>query len=170
MNDSSQDSGREVDPRRSRWTEQDVEHLLEGFFREEIPAEIRDLADGDAGPLTHAPVGRRTTARWLISAFAAAAVLVSLAWLTQETLRQADVPLVQEQPQEPSVTDQQPTVAQASALPLLSLTVDRYATDVGVVEQRTAVKWETVSVYQPESGVEVAWSIPEVDIELFGVR
>ena len=93
-----------------------------------------------------------------------------MAWFVRDSQRPQTPHLVQRSRQVQPRVEPQPVVVQASALPLLSLTVDRYETDVGMVEQRTALKWETVSVYQPETGVEVAWSIPEVNIELFGVK
>lgn len=169
MIDPNQDRENDPEQLRTQWTEQDVERLLEGFFQEELPPEIRELADdGVAAPVRAAPVARPGM-RWVVSAVATAALLVALAWFIRDPDRHQN-PLQVETPRSAPAGEPQPVVAQASALPLLSLKVDRFATDVGLVEQRTALKWETVAVYQPENGVEVAWSIPEVNIELYGVK
>ena len=171
MIDPNQDPENDADQLRTQWTEQDVERLLEGFFQEELPLEIRELADdGVRDPLrAAAEVEARPGMRWVVSAIATAALLVALAWFIRNPDGQQN-PLQVETPPTIPQRERNPAVAQASALPLLSLTVDRFATEVGLVEQRTALKWETVSVYQPENGVEVAWSIPEVNIELYGVK
>ncbi|MEO1995560.1 MAG: hypothetical protein ABGZ17_09820 [Planctomycetaceae bacterium] len=170
MNDPNRGPSRDPDQRRTRWTEQDVEHLLEGFFRDEIPPQIRELADEEGNAPVRASVEARSAGRWWVSAITAAAILVTVAWFVRDSQRPQNPHLVRRPRQVQPRVEPQPVVVQASVLPLLSLTVDRYATDVGMVEQRTALKWETVSVYQPETGVEVAWSIPEVNIELFGVK
>jgi len=169
MIDPNQDPENDPEQLRTQWTEPEVEHLLEGFFQEEIPQEIRELADDGVTDPVRAAVVARPGMRWIVSAIATSALLVALAWFLRDPDRHQN-PLQVETPRSAPQGEPQPVVAQASVLPLLSLTVDRFATDVGLIEQRTALKWETVSVYQPENGVEVAWSIPEVNIELYGVK
>lgn len=176
------------------WTEQDVEKVLTAFFHDEMPAQLRALSDEDSAFARppervrlqnsdhHAArpdrAGNRP-GRWGILALlaSAAAVLVVGVFLRQRP----DQPdsLVNEASDQPGTAVVKARDAvdvedvaldeRQAPLPMVSLKVDRYQTEVGVVEQRTHVQWTNVSVYEPDAGVEVAWSVPEIRIEVYGV-
>lgn len=178
--------------RQTQWTERDVEKLLTAFFQDEMPAELRDRPDSDLaeGPqrvsLGRVDSGRTDSGRLSPRAgrpaqWASVALLVSCVTVLVLALSLSQRP----QPVDQMAGDADGTASRRSdsardaeqnqdqdldaPLPLVSLQVDRYRTEVGVVEQRTHVQWNSVSVYEAGRGVEVAWSVPEISIEVYGV-
>lgn len=156
-----------------QWTEQEVGKLLSQFFEAEMPAALKSLDDPQgvlprlSVPVTvrsapaHSAPGPARAGGLLVGATALCAVILMVATLPELSrswlVSSADLAPVN------LVPIDQPTMP----VPLLSFSVDRFETELGTVEQRTQLTWQNVAAYEPESGTEVSWSIPELEIELY---
>jgi hypothetical protein len=167
------------------WSDQELEEILQDFFEHELPDQFDitlaascSVADGSGGP------PRRTirrTAALIAGIVAAVGFVVSLLWVPRGT-RQTDhrivIAPILDLPSE-SVSDHDRPAVVVPTMPVAfdDLAVAVYAdsepldwqiyeTASGPVEQRTDVAWTNLSYYEPETGANVEWWLPELTIEI----
>lgn len=163
----------ETDP--SNRSDEQVEALLRGFFRHELPEELPPLpaieSRSTPEPSGMVPFRLPRVASALV---AAAAVVLLATWALWPGAKPAG------DPQSVAVNEEQPA-EQSDVAPLGDLeytVVERfeplerfvYETDTGLVEQRAEMRWTTLMVYEPNSGDRAVWTVPELTIEVVSVE
>ena len=158
------DSTPDPDSAPQKWSEERVEKLLSWFFAEELPPALRDAQPAPPSqPVQASTAGlpartARQSPWWLVPICVSA--LVGSVWMLGQTPRQHS-PL---NAAFPSITSIE---LELTGLPLVVEQVS-FAGSNGIFQQRSELRWISHSDYDPEAGVWVEWSAPElaIDIEL----
>jgi hypothetical protein len=155
-------------PDKSGWSEGDVERLLRGFYREEMPASLREQRRAVSAPVrTETSSGAGLLVLGLLVSAACLFFAVLVFSPGEEEPRLADGT---NSPDAAPAADSTETHPDASSVAETAPVHERvrYDTESGPVEQRTNLSWKNVSV-EDETGEGVEVMIPELQIDVFPI-
>jgi len=177
----------ESEPRQHDWSDQELEQILQDFFDGELPDQFDATLAASSGPVVEPGSPQRRTTRRTAALIAGIVATVGfvftlpLTWSPRgdgQRDRIVSAPVVELQGNQVPDDDRQPVVVPtipvadfddvAVAVYADSEPLDWqiYETSSGPVEQRTDVAWTNVSYYEPETGANVEWWLPELTIEI----
>ena len=154
------------------WNDEQLDQLLVSFFSDEMPESLKKLPKSSPEKvrrsLTRISPDMRVQRRR--SSAGRGSVIAGLVALSAVILTLISMPQtgslshLADSAASPAVIE--PLDRSTISLPMMSVAVNRFESELGIVEQRTNLTWQNVAAYDPESGTEIAWSIPELEIEL----
>lgn len=141
------------------WTDQRVDRLLGWFFEQELPPELRTEAVQVRPVSPHRTA--RSAGRWLLPL--CVAVLIGCVWIVRQlppqTVQLQTVQLLVSAPPAREVE------LETTSLPVTTELVS-YAGSQNSFEQRSELRWTSQSYFEPDAGVWVEWSAPELVIDV----
>lgn len=171
-------SSPQIDP--PGWSDAQVDSLLTWFFAQELPPALRDPADNSVPAPRLITVASRGPVRpasragqWILTLCAAA--LAGCVWLLA-SLPSQQSPMAVRVPATPQLASGTPLRTWGEAeleeveletvsLPWMVETVS-YPGVQGEFAQQSELRWTSESYYEPQAGVWIEWSAPELVIEV----